>query len=209
MMNSSFLTWGQFLLGSFSLAQTALLILQFGVPRDTVRVLGVLLSFSLSVSFLAEGVAIFGFFPIFHFESLYGVVAGILALSLIGFTYLGVVDHPGQIQRKIMWRLPLLGGLVGQWMNLDFMLLVLFAGWLCTFGYFVTVADSHRYALRIFIAQLFLGAVGFGFLKIDWWPGVQLVCFLWILLFHRFLNAYMVKNLARNFLPAPIEGAQA
>ena len=208
-MNSSFLAWGQFLVGSFSLCQTALLIAQFGFPRDTVRFLGVLLSFILSISFLVEGVAVFGYFPIFYYEGLYGVLSGVLGFSLVAFTYLGVVDHPGQLQRKIMWRLPVVGALLGNWMSIDFMLLVLLAGWLGACGLLIAEGQRQRYILRLFFSQLFLALVYYGALRIDWWWAAILLSAGWIIVFHRFLGAFMVKNLARNFAIPTLDGASA
>lgn len=206
MMNSSFLTWGHFFVSIFALFQTGALISQFGVPRDTIRFLGVILSVSLAFSFLAEGVAIFGFFPVFHFNSLYGILLGVIGFSLPAYSYLGMVDHPSQIQRKVMWRLPILGGLIGNWMNLDFMLLVLLTGWLSAAGLIITVGNNQRYVLRLFFYQLILGLVYYGALQLDyWWLGI-ILAISWLHVFHRFLGALMVKNLIRKFNDRTLQG---
>lgn len=205
-MNSSFLTWGHFFVGVFSLIQTFLLVAQFGIPRDTIRFLGMLLSLSLGLSFFIPGLAIFGFFPVFYLNSLYGILVGVMAFSLPAFTYLGMVDKPTQIQRKIMWRFPILGGLIGNWLNLNFMLLLLVGGWLFAAGLIMSVGNKQRYALRLFFCQLILGLVYYEALQMDyWWLGLILsIC--WLVIFHRFISAYMVKNLCRKFAAVPVEG---
>lgn len=204
MMNSSFLIWGQFLVGCFSFYQSVLLIAQYGVPRDTVRSLGYLLSVALTAVFLTEGLGVFGVFPIFYWSSLYGVLAGALAFSLIGFTYLGVVDRPGQLQRKVMWRLPIIGMLMGSWLNANFMLFVLLAGWAGAVFMLASVAAQQRYVLRLFCAQFVLGLVYYWVLRMDWWPLAIFVSAGWILVFHRFIGAFLVKNLMRE-LHSPVK----
>lgn len=208
-MNSSFLVWGQFLVGSFSLLQTVCLLAQFGFPRDTVRFLGVLMGLALSLSFLAEGVAVFGFFPVFHFEALYGVLSGVLTFSLVAFTYLGVVDHPGQLQRKIMWRLPLVGALIGYWITPSLLLLLLLSGWVFSVAMLFTEAHRQRYVLRLFFSQLSIGIAYYGALRLDWWWVAVLSSAAWTIVFYRYVSAFLVKNLARKFAPPVIDPSGA
>ena len=207
-MNSSFLALGQLLLGVLAAIQLLLLLARFGLPRDTVRSLAYLISASLAAILLVEGVSVFGVFPIFYYPSIYGILLGVLAFSLPAFTYLAIVDHPGQIQRKIMWRLPIIGGLMGHWLHGNIMVFVFVAGFIASAGLLLSVASLHRYALRLLAGQLILALLTHFFWTQDlWWAG-QLILAWWILQFNGFLNAYLVKNLARAFVPEVPAGAQ-
>jgi hypothetical protein len=154
-----------------------------------------------------EGLTVFGIFPIFHFPSIYGVLFGVMAFCLPAFTFLGVVDQPSQIQRKVMWRFPIVGGLIGYWLNPDFMMLICLVGWAAALIIVFSYAAFQRYVLRLFVGQFVLAAGYYLMLNAGLWWAAQAINVFWLLLFYRFLNAFLVKNLARSFVPAPPVGA--
>ena len=204
-MNSSFLLWGQLLWSMVTLAFTVLTVWRFGFPRDTVRVLGVMLLLALAVMFGGEGLGAFGVFPIFAYPPLYNVCLGVMAFALPAFVFLGFLDHPTQLQRKVLWRLPLLGALIGHvladarplWVaGLAITAIMLFAG-----------RRRDPWSWRLFLR---MGVPGVLYLLVwagaPWWLG-WIAVGLWLPGLHRLVEGLLVKNLVRGRLPP--QGAPA
>lgn len=204
-MNSSFLLWGQLLWGVVAMFFAALTIWRFGFPRDTVRVLGVVLLLAVATMFGGEGLGALGVFPIFAYPSLYNVCLGVMALALPALAFLGFLDYPTQIQRKVLWRLPLLGALAGH--------ILVDARPLWVAGLFVTAAVLWQgrardpWSWRLFLR---MGVPGVLYLLVwagaPWWVGWVAVG-LWLPGLHRFVEGLLVKNLVRGRLPP--QGAPA
>jgi hypothetical protein len=199
-MNSAFLLWGQLLLGCFALAGVVLQLFRFGSPNESIRVLGALLNLSLSAILLAEGMGVFGWFPIFFYPPLYNILLSVLGFALPAFVYLGVLEHPTQIQRKIMWRLPLLGAFLG---HVVLNAVPLFAlGWLSSGGLLFWKRQGHSMAMRLFFCQIFFGLAYSWSMRLGW-SGLSWVLFgTWIFGFQRLIEMFLVKNLVREQLAA-------
>ncbi len=198
-MNSSFLLWGQFLWGVMAATFAALTVWRFGFPRDTVRVLALLLLAAVAAMLVGEGLGAFGVFPVFSYPPLYNVCLGVMGLALPAFTYLGLVERPTQLQRKVMWRLPLVGALVGH-VLMDAR--PLWIGGLAVTGVALWLYRARDpWSWRLFVR---MGAPGAIYLLAwaggPWWLGWSAVG-LWLPILHRFIEGLLVKNLARDRLP--------
>ncbi len=205
-MNSSFLLWGPLLVGMSGLVGTVALALRYGPPQDTPRTLALLLSGAFAALWLSQGAAVFGVYPLFWYEGLYGVLLGLMAFSFPAYTYLGVVDRPGQIQRKVMWRLPLVGALLGHFLTPGFMGLLLIAGWTAALALLWADRGRQRQPLRLLCAQLAWGALAYGLWRGDFAFAALAACVAWWTYFQRFLEAYLVKNLVRARVPPATGG---
>jgi hypothetical protein len=199
-MNSAFLLWGQLLLGCFALAGVVLQVARFGPPNESVRVLGLLLNLCISAILLADGASVFGWFPIFSYPPLYNTFLGILAFALPAFMFLGVLERPTQIQRKVMWRLPLMGAFLGHILLNAVPLFVL--GWLSTGMLILWKRHTHLGAVRLFGSQMLLALAYSWALGTGWWWLAWVLFVAWIFGFQRLIEMFLVKNLAREHQPA-------
>ncbi|MBY0516734.1 MAG: hypothetical protein K2P81_07495 [Bacteriovoracaceae bacterium] len=204
MMNSSFLYIGQTCLSLLTLSLSGLLIRQFGFPRDTVRFLGFLFIFTLALMLVTDAAVWWGQYFVFIYPEIYAVYLGVMGLTWPAFILLGVLDHPSQLQKKIMWRLPILGGIAGHALGASFTVYLFGMGWLIALGIVLFFHQTQRYTLRILIQQIFISAFYFWFLTNGTFWAAQICFALWILFTHRIINAYMIKNKIREFnLPSP------
>ncbi len=203
-MNSSFLFWGQTLLAGLSLFATGSLILQFGLPRDTVRTLGLAFIGTLSLMLLTDALTWWGFFAVFHYPDIYGVFLGIMGFAWPAFLWLGVLDKPTQLQRKIMWRLPLIGAMLGHALGSNVTIFVLLLGWIAGFILIAIYREQQRYVLRVLILQLLISIVYSWVLRSGHFLAAQFCFALWIVFTHRIVNAFLVKNHVRNTLGATV-----
>lgn len=200
-MNSAFLLWGQLLLGCFALVGVVFHVVRFGPPNESVRVLGFLLNLCVSAVLIVDGAGVFGWFPIFSYPPLYNTLLGILALAMPAFMFLGVLERPTQIQRKVMWRLPLVGAFLGHILLNAVPLFVL--GWLSAGMLIFWKRRDHSPAFRLFAIQMLL-AFGYAWAMNHglWWASWILFA-AWILGFQKLIEMFLVKNLARELLPVP------
>ena len=198
-MNSSILHIGQTLLAVWALVHTLLLLRQFGWPSDTVRVLANLFMGSLTAMLVIEALSWWGVFAVFYYPAIYAVLLGILGTAWPAFLWLGVLERPTQLQRKFMWRVPILGGLLGHALGLSAAAWLLAAGWLLGLGV-VVWSGEQRFVLRSLLAQLAVSLV-YGWLLRAGALVPALFCFaLWIVFANRIVNAFLVKNLVRETL---------
>lgn len=198
-MNSSFLFYGQMTLASLALLQLGLFIVQFGAPRDTVRSLAFLFYLALSLMLLTDLANYFGFSVVIKYPSIYGVYLGIMAFSWPAFIWLGVVDFPSQLQRKIMWRLPLIGGLLGHALPVDWVMNLFIIGWLAGFAIIAKEYQKQRFILRILVGMIFLSIVYNFCIRSGFFWAAQISFAVWILATQKVFNAFLVKNRIREF----------
>lgn len=198
-MNSSFLFYGQMILASLALLQLALFIFQFGAPRDTVRSLAFLFHLALSLMLITDLANYFGLSVVIKYPSVYGVYLGIMGLSWPAFIWLGVVDFPSQLQRKIMWRLPLIGGLLGHALPVDWVMNLFIIGWLAGFAIIAKEYQKQRFILRILVGMLFLSLVYNFCIRNSYFWAAQISFAVWILATDKVFNAFLVKNRIREF----------
>jgi hypothetical protein len=206
-MFSSFLFWGQTVLAGLALLTTVALTLQFGPPRDTVRALGLAFMGTLSLMLLTDALSWWGFFVIFHYPDIYGVYLGIMGFAWPAFVWLGVLDHPSQLQRKIMWRLPIVGALLGHALGSNVTIFVFLIGWVAGVVIIATHYEKQRYILRILATQVLVSIVYSGFLRAGHFTAAQICVAVWIVFTHRIVNAFLIKNHVRNTLGVRPEGA--
>lgn len=197
MMNSSFLFFGQVSLVTLTLVHTLALVIQFGFPRDTVRTLGVLFLFTLCLMLLTDALAWKGIYLALHYPSVYGVFLGIMGLSWPAFVYLGVLDQPTQLHRKIMWRLPILGALAGHALSTEIGLYIFAVGWLVGAGLIFSQFKSQRYVARVLVIQFIIAILYWIFQRAGILIAAQVNMAIWIVLTHRMINAYLVKEKIR------------
>lgn len=197
MMNSSFLFFGQVSLVTLTLVHTLALVIQFGFPRDTVRTLGVLFLFTLCLMLLTDALAWKGIYLALHYPSVYGVFLGIMGLSWPAFVYLGVLDQPTQLHRKIMWRLPILGALAGHALSTEIGLYIFAVGWLVGAGLIFSQFKSQRYVARVLVIQFISAILYWIFQRAGILIAAQVNMAIWIVLTHRMINAYLVKEKIR------------
>ncbi len=208
-MNSSILHIAQTLLALWALGHTAVLWCQFGFPRDTVRVLAALFMGSLTLMLLSEALAWWGVFVVFYYPGIYAMLLGVMGLAWPAFIWLGVLDQPTQLQRKIMWRLPILGALLGHGVGLVGSAPLFALGWLTGLGLLLSMASQQRFVLRIMVGQLVV-AVLYAYLLRAGQLLMALACFaLWVVFTHRIVNAFLVKNSLRHVLKTEGEGVLA
>jgi len=201
-MNSSFLFLGQMCLAVLALMASVSLLLQFGFPRDTLRSLGLTFLFSLALMLGVDAATWWGFFAVFHYEPIYGVLVGIMGFAWPAFIWLGVLDQPTQIQRKVMWRLPILGGLIGHALGAGVTIYLFGIGWIASLVVVLCYASSQRFVLRILFAQIIVSVIYGVLLRSGIFWGAQLCFAVWIVFTHRIVNAFLVKNHIRNSLGA-------
>lgn len=199
-MNSSFLFWGQTALASLALLATGALAVQFGPPRDTVRSLGLAFMGTLTLMLLTDALSWWGFFAVFHYPDIYGVYLGVMGFAWPAFVWLGVLDQPTQLQRKIMWRLPIVGALLGHALGSNVTIFVFLLGWLSGLGIVIFHYEKQRYVLRILVTQLLISIVYSWSLRSGHFPLAQICFAVWIVFTHRIVNAFLVKNHVRNAL---------
>jgi hypothetical protein len=197
MMNSSFLFFGQIILVTLTLVHTLALVIQFGFPRDTVRTLGILFLFTLCLMLLTDALAWKGVYLALHYPSIYGLYLGIMGLSWPAFVYLGVLDQPTQINRKIMWRLPILGALAGHALSTEVGLYIFAIGWLTGAGVILVHYKTQRYVARIHVVQFIIAILYWIFQRAGILIAAQVIMAVWIVLTHRMINAYLVKEKMR------------
>lgn len=202
MMNSSFLFFGQLILVTLTLVHSLALVIQFGFPRDTVRTLGILFLFTLCLMLLTDALAWKGVYVAFHYPSIYGVYLGIMGLSWPAFIYLGVLDQPTQLHRKIMWRLPILGALAGHALSTEAGLFIFAVGWLVGAGLILAHYRTQRYVARILVLQFIVAILYWIFQRAGILIASQVFMALWIVLTHRMINAYLVKEKIRIHSPS-------
>jgi len=198
-MNSSFLLWGQVLLAVLAGALSFLLLLQFGLPRDTIRVLGVGYFLTLFLMLLTDVLTWWGFSVVFHYPEIYAVFMGLMGFTWPSFLWLALLESPTQLQRKIMWRLPLVGALLGHALGTTVGIGIFFVGWLVGFVLIVYYAKQQRYILRTAVA-LFVTYFCYIFVREKSLLVAQLFFAAWIVLMHKTVNALLVKNHVRNAL---------
>lgn len=199
-MNSAFMLWVPFLLGCASAVGTGLLLARFGKPVDTVRFLAFLTGLIMTGHLLINGLAPFGIYPIFWYDRIYSVSEGLLAFSLPAYVFLGVLDYPTQIQRKIMWRLPLIGAMLGHLMGNQGGTFLLLAGEAVSLALLLWKRKTEATALRLFFWQL-----AFLVLQVVFWRSGQhlmgmVFVALWTWTLFRLLDVFLVKNLVRGAL---------
>ncbi len=202
MMNSSFLFFGQIILVTLTLVHTIALVIQFGFPRDTVRTLGMLFLFTLCLMLLTDALAWKGLYIALYYPSIYGVFLGIMGLSWPAFIYLGVLDQPTQLHRKIMWRLPILGALAGHALSTETALYIFAFGWLTGAGLILAHYKTQRYVARILAIQLIVAILYWIFQRTGILVAAQIIMVVWIVLTHRMINAYLVKQKIRIYVPS-------
>lgn len=205
-MFSSFLFWGQAVLAGLTLLATGALATQFGPPRDTVRTLGLGFMGMLSLMLLTDALSWWGFFAVFYYPDIYGVLLGIMGFAWPAFVWLGVLDRPSQLQRKIMWRLPVVGAFLGHALGSNVTIYVFLLGWIAGFAIVVAHHERQRYVLRILATQLFVTALYTGFLRTGHFTLAQICFAVWIVFTHRIVNAFLVKNHLRNTLSLRLNG---
>jgi len=201
-MNSSFLFWGQTLLAGLALFSTGSLVLQFGPPRDTVRTLGLVFMGTLCLMLLTDALSWWGFFLVFHYPNIYGLYLGVLGFAWAAFVWLGVLDRPTQLQRKIMWRLPLIGAFLGHALGTNVTIFVFLLGWLTGLVLVILHHEQQRYVLRSLVVQLLISVIYSWALRSGHFTVAQFCFALWIVFTHRIVNAFLVKNHVRNTLGA-------
>ncbi len=198
-MNSSFLFYGQITLASLALIQLVLFIVQFGAPRDTVRSLAYLFYLALTLMLFTDLANYFGLSVVIKYPSIYGVYLGLMALSWPAFIWLGVVDFPTQLQRKIMWRLPLIGGLLGHALPVDWIMNLFIIGWLVGFAIIAKEYQKQRFILRLLLGMILLSLVYNFCIRTGYFWAAQISFAVWIIATQQVFNAFLIKNRIRQF----------
>ncbi|MFP5457102.1 MAG: hypothetical protein ACLGG7_00080 [Bacteriovoracia bacterium] len=198
-MNSSFLFFGQIALVILCLTHVVALVVQFGLPRDTVRTLGTLFLSCFSLMLLTDALAWYGIHWVFYYPSIYGVLLATMGAAWPAFVWLGILDHPTQLHRKVLWRVPILGALAGHAMGLDAGLVIFLVGWLTGSVLILYHYREQRYVARVALTQAVVAFAYWIFIKAGILVGAQVCLAIWIILTHRIVNAFMVKNSLRVF----------
>lgn len=197
-MNSSWLSVGQTLLATFAALQTILLIIHYGLPRDVVRSLGYLFSLGLTLILGLDALSWWGFHITFKLPTIYNVLLGVLAVTWPAFVWLGIADHLTPLKRKVMWRVPFVGALLGHAFDANIVIILLAVGWISGFIYILVQRERHRYVLRIFVMTLFISVIYWIFLNNRWLNLAQLCFAVWLFFTHKMISAFLTKNKMRD-----------
>jgi len=195
-MNSSLLFFGQLLLATAALASLLVNLVRFGL-RDSVTFLALLCWASLAGIFSADSLTFLGAPPTLYYGNIYGVLLGVLAGAWWPFVWLGVLESPTQLQRKVMWRIPLFCGLAGHALGAEWTLLLFAASWLGAWATLFYARRTHVVLVRLIPWQLAFSFACWIFLKADILLAAQLSLVLWVLVTQKMVNALLVKNLLR------------
>jgi len=204
-MNTSWLSIGQTTLAVFAIIQTIFVIVQYGKPNTALKILSYITSLSISLTLVFDASMWHGFNILFYFPELYSVLIGVVSWSWIGIVGFGVVEEPTQIHRKILWRLPLLGGLLGYAIPIWISVSLLSVFWIAGFIIVSLQKSKFRYILRIYVFNLVLIFAHIFCLNRGYLFFSQICYALWIVLVHRIIASFLLKDKIFESLVKPAQ----
>lgn len=197
MMNSSFLG----LLHTFlALLATGLLIflgVRFKRPRETVGFLGFFCFLFFVLYLWVETLSFNGIVLSFYYGPIYGVLLSCFAMSFLSFTYLSLAENPSRLERKVMWRVPVIGALWGHYFSFAMIEWMMFLSFMGVFFMMINARKTHRYSLRQFVGMISMLLVYKVCLTSGKWWISEFVLVFFLLAVYRFLSGFLVKNLMR------------
>lgn len=193
-MNTSWLSLGQTGLALFALAQSFFTIAQFKLPTTALKTLAYLTSLSISLTLGFDALMWHGFNILFHFPQTYSVLINLVAWTWLGVIVFGLVDEPTQLHRKILWRLPLIGGMLGYalplWASVGLLSLV----WLACFVVLILQREKFNYTFRLYLWNVVVVAIHIACLHFGLIFLSQICYAIWIVLVHRILASFLIKD---------------
>jgi hypothetical protein len=206
-MNTSWFSIGQYFITILALVQTAMILIQFRFPRSSVTFLIYLISLSVLVLMCDESLKWMGIHIIFRFPSFYGLLISLFSWSWLGVTLFTFADNTTRVHEKLLWRVPILGALLGYYLSLEFLGLIFLVTWLVAFGVQVYKREKFRLHVRIYISMFILtGAYYFCTL----WDYTFLlwVCKVsWIILLYKMLSLYLIQDRIKRLKTNQIQGS--
>lgn len=193
-MNTSWLSLGQTALALFALTQSFFIIAQFKLPQRALKSLAYATSLSISLALGFDALMWHGFNILFHFPQTYSVLIGLVAWSWLGIVLFGLVDEPSQLHRKILWRLPLIGGMLGYAVPLWVSVGLLSVIWIGGFVVMAIYKKKFNYTFRLYVGNLVVVGFHVFCLNLGYILLSQLCYAFWIVLVHRILASFLIKD---------------
>ena len=172
--------------------------LAFGRPLELVRALSFLIKISFMGFVLSE--ILFKYFIHLYLlvPFLSSVSMGLFASSILALSYLGMVDQPTQLQRKVLKRLPLLGLLIGYGMRHYTEYFLVFSVGVCL----LLLIRDGRFKIQVqrLLMILILMILGQFFITLGYLNLFDLFIGLIFMIHLKYVNDFLVKNLIREKL---------
>ena len=193
-MNTSWLSIGQLTLATFALIQSFFLVSQHRLPRSAIKSLAYCVSLSISLTLVFDSLMWQGINVLFHFPAAYATLIGIVTWSWLGVVLFALVEQPTQLHRKILWRLPFIGGLLGYALPQLYIIGLFSLVWLSCFLVICFRENNLRVVKRAYFINLLLICVHVLLLHFGYLLASQVCYALWIVFVHRILNLFLVKD---------------
>ncbi len=208
-MNTSWLSIGQTALAIFALTLSFFLIAQFKLPKTALKILAYITSLSISLTLVFDCLMWHGINILFHIPQAYSVLIGTVAWSWLGIILFGLVDEPSQIHRKILWRLPLIGALMGYATPLWLSIGTLSVSWMACFIVLLIYKNKFHYIFRLYLGNVVVIAMHIACLHFGLLILSQLCYALWIFMVHRIMATYLIKDQIHEKLVKPTKEVHA
>ncbi len=208
-MNTSWLSLGQTALALVALSQSFFIIAQFKLPNTALKSLAYTISLSVSLSLVFDALTWQGFNILLHFPQTYSVLIGLVSWSWLGIIIFGLVDEPTQLHRKILWRLPLIGAMLGYAIPLWMSVAILSAVWIICFVTLLVFKQKFNYTFRLYLGNVVLVGLHVGCLNFGYIFFSQICYALWIILTHKIISTYLIKDQVFQMLVRPTKEVPA
>lgn len=202
-MNTSWLSISQLVLAIFALIQSFFLISQHRFPRSALKSLAYAVSLSVSLTLVFDSLMWQGIHVLFYFPAAYATLIGIVTWSWLGIVLFSLVEHPTQLHRKILWRLPFIGGLLGYALPLLYVIGLFSLVWIICFLVFWFQRAHFQIVFRNYFFTLILILIHVFFLQLGYLLPSQICYAFWIIFVHRILNLFLVKDQIYESLNKP------